>query len=105
MRRPPSDRVYQRLVRGHHAADDGMDTQVAAAVPRNATRQVGALALQSAGDLVVDAKTVLAWLLAALGAPAAVAALLVPVRESGSMLPQAALGPWYGESRSASGCG
>jgi len=63
-------------------------------VRANAARQVGALALQSAGDLVVDAKTVLAWLLAALGAPAAVAALLVPVRESGSMLPQAALVPW-----------
>jgi hypothetical protein len=32
---------------------------------------------------------VLTWLLAALGAPAAITALLVPVRESGSMLPQA----------------
>ena len=94
MTRPLSDRVYHRLVRGTDAPADGLDTQVAAAVPRNATRQVGALALQSAGDLVVDAKTVLAWLLAALGAPAAVAALLVPVRESGSMLPQAGLVPW-----------
>ena len=92
---PPrvSERVYARMVRGDDDTTD-MDARTAAAVPANATRQVGALALQSAGDLVVDAKTVLAWLLASLGAPAAVAALLVPVRESGSMLPQAALVPW-----------
>lgn len=63
-------------------------------VPRNAGRLVGALTLQHAGDLVVDAKTVLAWLLAAVGAPAGLAGLLVPVRESGSLLPQAGLVPW-----------
>lgn len=51
-------------------------------------------ALQSIGDQVVNAKTVLPWLLTVLGAPAALVALLVPVRESGSMLPQAALTPW-----------
>ncbi|MFA9429540.1 MFS transporter [Egicoccus sp. AB-alg2] len=91
---PLSERLYQRLVGTDDGAAGGLDQEVAAAVPRNATRQVGALALQSAGDLVVDAKTVLAWLLAAVGAPTAVAGLLVPVRESGSMLPQAALVPW-----------
>jgi hypothetical protein len=37
---------------------------------------------------------VLAWLLAALGAPPMTTGLLVPVRESGSLLPQAALVPW-----------
>ncbi|MEX2329102.1 MAG: MFS transporter [Nitriliruptoraceae bacterium] len=57
----------------------------------NSIRHVAALGLQRAGDLIVDPKTVLAWLLAGLGAPAAAIALLVPVRESGSMLPQAGL--------------
>ncbi|HEV2128803.1 MAG TPA: hypothetical protein VGR22_09315, partial [Thermomicrobiales bacterium] len=60
----------------------------------NKTRIIGAQALQNAGDQVVKASTVLTWLLAALGAPTWTIGLLVPVRESGSMLPQAALTPW-----------
>lgn len=52
---------------------------------------MAALGLQRAGDLIVDPKTVLTWLLTGLGAPAAAMALMVPVRESGSMLPQAGL--------------
>lgn len=61
---------------------------------RDAARIIGALTLTKAGDRVIDAKTVLAWLLAALGAPAVTTGLLVPVRESGSLLPQAGLVPW-----------
>ena len=62
-------------------------------VARNGLRLIGAGALQSAGDQVVNAKTVLPWILDGVGAPAALVALLVPIRESGSMLPQAALTP------------
>jgi hypothetical protein len=54
---------------------------------------IAAQALQNAGDQVVKASTVLTWLLAALGAPAWTIGLLVPIRESGSMLPQAAMTP------------
>lgn len=61
---------------------------------RNAAKQVTALTLQNMGDRVVDAKTVLSWLLTALGAPAAFAGLLVPIREAGSMLPQTVLMPF-----------
>lgn len=60
---------------------------------RNGLRQVLAMSLQKAGDLVVDPKALLAWLLTSLGAPAAMTGLLVPIRESGSLLPQAALVP------------
>jgi predicted MFS family arabinose efflux permease len=42
-------------------------------------------------DELASAKLVLAWLLATLGAPAALVALLVPVRESGALLPQLAV--------------
>ena len=63
-------------------------------VPGNATRIVGAQTLQAIGDRVVDAKTVLPWVLAAVGAPAALVGLLVPIREAGSLLPQAAMVPW-----------
>ena len=41
------------------------------------------------GDLICSAKTVLTWLMGVVGAPPALTALLVPIRESGSMLPQA----------------
>ncbi len=60
----------------------------------NARRFVWANGLQNLGDQLVSAKTVLPWLFAAAGVPAAFTALLVPFRESGAMLPQAALTPW-----------
>ncbi|MFV8380616.1 MFS transporter [Corynebacterium hindlerae] len=60
----------------------------------NARRFVAANGLQSIGDQVVAAKTVLPYILHTAGAPAFFSAMLVPIRESGSMLPQAALTPW-----------
>lgn len=59
-----------------------------------ARRFVIANGLQNVGDSITAAKTVLPWLLAAGGAPAFVTAMLVPIRESGSMLPQQFLSPW-----------
>ncbi len=46
------------------------------------------------GDLLCNAKTTLPWLVLSLGGSTSVVALLVPVRESGSMLPQVAIAPW-----------
>lgn len=60
----------------------------------NAKRYVWAHGLQNIGDQIVAAKTLLPWLLHSAGAPGFFIAMLVPVRESGSMLPQAALTPW-----------
>lgn len=40
-------------------------------------------------DIACNAKTVLTWLMGVVGAPVELTALLVPIRESGSMLPQA----------------
>lgn len=48
--------------------------------------------LTKLGDAIASPKTVLAWLVTSLGAPAAVLALLVPVRESGALLPQLFIG-------------
>ena len=94
-RRSAVERVYERFVDvdEDHAYDDLPD-EIVEAVPGNATKQVTAMTLQKAGDLVVDAKTVLPWLLVAVGAPASFTGLLVPIRESGSMLPQTALVPF-----------
>ncbi|QGU02481.1 Major Facilitator Superfamily protein [Corynebacterium kalinowskii] len=66
----------------------------------NARRFIGANGLQSIGDQVVAAKTVLPYLLHIAGAPGFFSAMLVPIRESGSMLPQAALTPWVVRQKS-----
>lgn len=60
----------------------------------NANRFIWANGLQGIGDQIVAAKTLLPWLFTTAGVPAFFTGLLVPVRESGSMLPQAALSPW-----------
>lgn len=51
------------------------------------------------GDILCNAKTVLTWLMGVVGAPPALTALLVPIRESGSMLPQAFISGFVKEAR------
>lgn len=82
--------LYQRLVRADRSHQS---PQEQARIAHNGLRHVSADGLQQVGDQVVNAKTVLPWVLTAVGAPAVFTALLVPVRESGSMLPQAAMAP------------
>lgn len=72
------------------SAEDRTQGQVTAA----SRRLVGALTLTKVGDRIIDPKTVLAWFLETVAAPAAFIGLLVPIRESGSLLPQAAISPW-----------
>ncbi len=62
--------------------------------PRNYGVHLVSLSLTKIGDGLADAKLVLSWLLDALGAPALTVALLVPVRESLSLLPQLAVAGW-----------
>ena len=83
-------RLYQGLVRADRS---GQEPDEQERTGRNGLRQIAANTLQATGDQVVNAKTVLPWALTAVGAPAAFLALLVPIRESGSMLPQAAMSP------------
>ena len=63
-------------------------------VPRNFFVYLAATTLTKLGDALASPKTVLAWTLAAVGAPTAMVAMLVPIRESGSLLPQVVLGGW-----------
>jgi len=88
--------AYQRLVRADRSDQTGDDQRATA---HNGTRQLVANALQATGDQVINAKTVLPWLFAALGVPSGFTAMLVPIREAGSMLPQAALVPWVERTR------
>jgi hypothetical protein len=88
-----SARLHGALIDDEHAELDQLPAEVAEAVPANSVRSVGAHTLQNVGDHIVDAKTVLTWLLAATGAPAAFVGLLVPIRDAGSMVPQLFLAP------------
>lgn len=74
-------------------AEREMPSEARENVARNGLQLVAAHTLQSSGDQTVKASTVLPWLFAALGVPSALTGLLVPIRESGSMLPQAFLTP------------
>ncbi|HZW59815.1 MAG TPA: MFS transporter [Woeseiaceae bacterium] len=56
--------------------------------PRNFLVHVAALTATKCGDWLASPKLVLAWLLTLLGAPAFMLGLLVPVRESLSLVPQ-----------------
>jgi hypothetical protein len=56
--------------------------------PRNFFAYLGANLLSKIADELSSAKLILPWLLGALGAPAVFVGLLVPVRESGVLLPQ-----------------
>nr|WP_311342460.1 hypothetical protein [Corynebacterium riegelii] len=67
---------------------------------RNARRFIWSNGLQNIGDQIVAPKTVLPWLFSAAGVPHVFTSLLVPVRESLSMLPQAFLSPWVTSQRS-----
>lgn len=56
--------------------------------PRNFLTHIASLALTKTGDGFADPKLVLAWLLGAVGAPAAAVGMLVPTREALALLPQ-----------------
>ncbi|MBU0638938.1 MAG: MFS transporter [Planctomycetes bacterium] len=83
------DRVYQAIVGEEDArvctdiSDDACQY-----VPRNFFLIAVCQTLSNLGDHLANPKTVLAWLLGFVGAPAALVTLLVPIRESGSMVPQ-----------------
>lgn len=61
---------------------------------RNARWIVVSKASVKLADLLCDAKTTVPWLMLSAGAPAGMLGLLVPVRESLSMLPQVFIAPW-----------
>ncbi len=90
----PSASSRPRSVNADVLSEDSSDIARA-----NTLRIVVAHALKNAGDQVVKASTVLTWLLTSLGAPLWTIGLLVPIRESGSMLPQAAMRPWARRQR------
>lgn len=89
-----AEKIYTKLVDRDAETEATLPTEARDKVASNGVRLVSGLALQSSGDQTMNASTVLPWLFHALGVPAGLVGLLVPIRESGSMLPQAFLTPW-----------
>lgn len=92
-------RLFARLVDadGDPAAD--FPRRAREAIPGNFFRNIGAVFLVQLGDALTGPKLTLAWLLGAIGAPAYLIGLLVPIRESGSMLPQFAIAAFMRRQR------
>lgn len=85
--------LYERLAED----DEGrvckeISDEACAQTPGNFFRTLLANTLSNVADRLASAKTTLPWLLLQLGAPAWMLGLLVPIRESGSMLPQMMIG-------------
>lgn len=87
------DRLYEYLA-------DEEDARVCKDIPDSACHAVPGnffvifitQFLTKLGDALASSRVVLPWLLTSVGAPAFFAGILVPVRESGSMLPQLLIG-------------
>lgn len=81
--------VYQSLVNEEDArVCTDIDERACRVVPGNFLLQILTQFFTKLGDAIANPKTVLAWLLTALAAPGIFTAFLVPVRESGSLIPQ-----------------
>ncbi len=61
---------------------------------RSAAWIITAQSATKLGDVLTNPKTVLTWMLSSLGASGALLSMLVPIRESGSMLPQLFVSGW-----------
>ncbi|TVP88329.1 MAG: MFS transporter [Pseudomonadaceae bacterium] len=89
------DSLYNRLVDEEDArVCKDIPDSACSDVPQNFFRQVTATTLTNLGDTLINPKTTLAWLMGVVGAPVALIAWLVPIRESGSMLPQLMIAAW-----------
>ena len=71
---------------------DDISEQACRETPRSFVLILLSSFLTKLGDAIASPKTTLAWLCTALGAPAYVLGFLVPIRESGSMIPQLFIG-------------
>lgn len=92
---PKMSTIYQQLVNEEDArVCTDISESACRVVPGNFILQVATQFLTKLGDAIANPKTVLAWLMSALAAPAAFTAFLVPIRESGSLIPQLIIAAW-----------
>jgi hypothetical protein len=83
------DKAYQAIVNEEDArVCKDISDDACRVVPGNFFLQILTQFFTKLGDALANPKTVLAWLMTALGAPGVFIAMLVPIRESGSLVPQ-----------------
>lgn len=86
-------KIYEKLVNDEDSrACKAIPDEACQEVPGNFVVTLCSLFLTKLADAILNPKITLPWLLQSLGAPAWMLGWLVPIRESGSMLPQLALG-------------
>lgn len=91
----PTEQLYALVANEEDArVCTDISEQACRVVPGNFFRIIVANVFTKIGDLLISPKTVLAWLIVAVGAPEALVGVLVPIRESGSLIPQLAIGAW-----------
>ncbi|MDH3816723.1 MAG: MFS transporter [Acidobacteriota bacterium] len=84
-----TDDLYAKLVNEEDArVCREIPNEACREVPRNFFLLIGSYVLTKLGDAIANPKTTLTWMMDAIGAPVALTGLLVPVRESGSLIPQ-----------------
>ncbi|ASP37587.1 MFS transporter [Bacterioplanes sanyensis] len=95
MRQDWSQTIYDKLVNEEDArACKAISDEACQQVPGNFIRIIFSQFLSKLGDALLNPKITLPWLLQSLGSPAFLLAWLVPIRESGSLLPQLAIASW-----------
>ena len=87
MRDSVSRRPFERLVDADEDRCAGISQKTCDAAPASFVRTVTANSFTKLGDAIAGPKVTSAWLMGAVGAPAYLVGLLVPIRESGSLLP------------------
>lgn len=87
-----TENIYDKLVNEEDArACQSIPDSACTEVPGNFVKTLISLFLTKLGDALVNPKITLPWLMQSIGAPMWMLGWLVPIRESGSMLPQLAI--------------
>lgn len=88
-----SDSVYELLTSDEDARlCEEIGDAACQEAPQSFVLTLVSYSLTKLGDAIASPKTTLAWLVTLVGAPAFVLGLIVPIRESGSMIPQLFIG-------------
>ncbi|MFY0635846.1 MAG: MFS transporter [Vannielia sp.] len=83
-----AESAFDALTEESRAEAEDITEEAREAEAGNFLRHGAALSLSKLADGLIDPKLVLSWLMGALGAPAVLTGLLVPVREAGALVPQ-----------------
>lgn len=88
-----ADKVFEKLS-GAEGGTEDLSQAARKAEASNGLRHIASLSMTKVADGLIDPKLMLSWLLTSLGAPAVYAGALVPIRESGALLPQMLMASW-----------